>query len=85
MLLAPGAQWLATMVWRRHRLRVLRLTLAQVAERGRLDSEGDLSVDGTPIAVTYYRAGYAPTDYPTDVEWRARCAHHLHGLLSCLH
>ena len=30
-------------------------------------------MDGTSIAVTYYRAGYAPTDYPSETEWRARC------------
>lgn len=27
---------------------------------------------GREIAVVYYRAGYAPSDYPTDVEWNAR-------------
>ena len=83
-------QWLQTWVWRRHGLRTLRLTLAQIVERGRLDSEGggDLSVDGTTIAVTYFRAGYAPTDYPTEAEWRARrvCTHPLSltGVLHCV-
>ena len=24
------------------------------------------------VAVTYYRAGYAPTDYPSEAEWNAR-------------
>ena len=80
----PAAQWMATMVWRRHGLRVLRLTLAQVGERGRLGAEGDLVIDGTTIAVTYYRAGYAPTDYPTEAEWRARCAPQLPSICRCV-
>jgi glutathione synthetase len=33
------------------------------------------SLDGTEVAVVYFRAGYAPTDYPdgdNGIEWRAR-------------
>lgn len=25
-----------------------------------------------PISVAYYRAGYTPTDYPSEVEWQGR-------------
>ncbi|MFS7896568.1 putative acid--amino-acid ligase (peptide synthase) [Helianthus anomalus] len=28
--------------------------------------------DGETVAVIYFRAGYAPTDYPSDSEWKAR-------------
>lgn len=31
-----------------------------------------LSVDGHEIAVVYYRAGYAPSDYPTERHWTNR-------------
>lgn len=53
-------------------MRTLRLTLAQIAEHGSLDSDGRLRVDGAEVAVAYFRAGYSPNDYPTDVEWKAR-------------
>lgn len=51
-------------LWERHRLRTLRRTLAQLAEEGRLDGQGRLSIAGQPVAVVYFRAGYTPTDYP---------------------
>lgn len=53
-------------------MRALRCTLAQIAQQGALDASGNLSVDGQRIAVCYYRAGYSPTDYPSDTEWGAR-------------
>jgi hypothetical protein len=28
--------------------------------------------DGVSVAVTYFRAGYTPNDYPTQDEWQAR-------------
>ena len=68
-------QWLQYAIWERHKVRTVRRTLGQLAEQGSLDSSGNLSVQGQPIAVCYYRAGYAPTDYPSDAEWRARSAH----------
>jgi glutathione synthase len=56
------------------------MTLAQIAAYGRLGDANALYVrpDGTKdgeevlVSVTYFRAGYAPTDYPTEVEWNAR-------------
>lgn len=53
-------------------MRTVRLTLAQIVERGALDASGQLSVDDAEVAVTYFRAGYSPNDYPTDLEWKAR-------------
>lgn len=56
---------------------VVRLTLAQVAERGQLE-EGRLLVEleereeVVEVAVVYYRAGYTPDDYLTENEWEAR-------------
>ncbi len=65
-------QWLQHALWERHRVRSPRLTLAEIAERGSLDPSGNLTVDGQLVAVAYFRAGYAPTDYPSDTEWQAR-------------
>ncbi|MFS7957688.1 putative acid--amino-acid ligase (peptide synthase) [Helianthus anomalus] len=28
--------------------------------------------DGETVVVIYFRAGYAPTDYPSESEWKAR-------------
>ncbi|CAK0740272.1 hypothetical protein CVIRNUC_001238 [Coccomyxa viridis] len=65
-------QWLQYAMWERHKVRAVRRTLAQVAQQGSLDVGGALSVAGQRIAVCYYRAGYAPTDYPSEQEWSAR-------------
>jgi len=68
-------QWLQYAIWERQKVRTVRRTLAQIAKQGSLDSSGNLFIDGEQIAVCYYRAGYAPTDYPSEAEWDARNAH----------
>lgn len=55
-------------------MRTVRMTLAQIAEQGELSASGQLRVNGAEVAVAYFRAGYSPNDYPTDVEWKARLA-----------
>lgn len=76
-------------LWEKHHIPVVRLTLSQVYDcitfdesNGRLlynkNSGGTCSTTSTKeqeVAVVYYRAGYAPTDYPSGldgVEWSAR-------------
>eukprot|EP00940_MAST-03C_sp_MAST-3C-sp2_P000436 g436.t1 len=54
------------------RIRTLRRSLSEVAERGVLTPDGVLSIDGLRVAVAYYRAGYVPADYPSEKEWDAR-------------
>eukprot|EP00939_MAST-03C_sp_MAST-3C-sp1_P000435 g435.t1 len=54
------------------RIRTLRRSLREVYERGELAGDGKLTVDGIKVGVTYYRAGYVPTDYPSECEWDAR-------------
>lgn len=71
-------QWLQQAIWEQDRVRTVRCTLAEIAGRGSLDASGQLRVDDSVVAVAYYRAGYSPNDYPTDVEWRARCDTPLH-------
>ncbi|KAJ3318674.1 Glutathione synthetase [Blyttiomyces sp. JEL0837] len=57
----------------RHGVRLLRRTLAEINEHGSLHGdEKRLHIDGEEVAVVYFRAGYAPTDYPTAKEWTAR-------------
>ncbi|KAL6521776.1 Glutathione synthetase [Orobanche gracilis] len=50
----------------------IRKTLAEIDAQGELLSDGTLVVDGEVVAVAYFRAGYAPSDYPSESEWSAR-------------
>ncbi|KAL3652016.1 Glutathione synthetase [Castilleja foliolosa] len=50
----------------------IRRTLAEIAAQGEILPDGTLVVDGEAVSVVYFRAGYAPTDYPSESEWSAR-------------
>ncbi|KAG8649689.1 hypothetical protein MANES_08G123500v8 [Manihot esculenta] len=56
----------------KYNVKAIRKTLAEIDAEGELLSDGTLSVAGQAIAVIYFRSGYAPTDYPSEAEWRAR-------------
>ncbi|KAK4480438.1 hypothetical protein RD792_013511 [Penstemon davidsonii] len=58
--------------WTEYNNPSIRKTLAEIDEQGELLPDGTLVVDGEAVAVVYFRAGYAPTDYPSESEWRAR-------------
>lgn len=83
MVVQPGErnaydqQWIQLQLWERHKLRTLRLTLADMAALGQLQGEGGTMRlggphGGVPVCVFYFRAGYTPADYPTEAEWRGR-------------
>ena len=78
MIVQPGErnaydqQWLQHQLWTVHRVKTVRKTLRDVIEQGQLSSSRDLIVNGTLISVAYFRAGYTPTDYPSEKEWDAR-------------
>lgn len=61
-------------LWSDHRIPSIRMSLAKI--NSDFDStDGVLTVGKYEIALVYYRAGYAPTDYPggpDGVEWEAR-------------
>jgi glutathione synthetase len=66
-------------LWQNHRIPVMRLTLTAAHEQLALNEEtGALTIaadDDKEVAVVYFRAGYAPTDYmdgDDGVEWQAR-------------
>lgn len=67
-------QWLQTALWERHKIRTVRRTLADLNEQADISSSGKLSIQGKQVALVYFRAGYAPTDYPTGKEWLIRYA-----------
>lgn len=60
-------------LWKQHGIPVERHSLTKMTAR--VDEEGRLWVNDRLVAVVYYRAGYAPTDYPggdDGVEWKNR-------------
>lgn len=67
-------QWLQTALWVRHKIRTVRRTLAELHDQAEISSSGQLSLQSKSVALVYFRAGYAPTDYPSDKEWQIRCA-----------
>nr|BAP47507.1 glutathione synthetase [Gentiana triflora] len=64
--------WLCTVLKEIHQVKSIRKTLAEIEAEGELQADGTLVVGGEIIAVVYFRAGYAPTDYPSESEWKAR-------------
>ncbi|XP_078092979.1 glutathione synthetase [Mustelus asterias] len=58
-------------LWNKN-IRVLRRQTLDIYERGSLDAEKKLFVDGYEIAVAYFRTGYSPEDYHNDECWDAR-------------
>ncbi len=51
---------------------VIRKTLTEVADEGRLDENKRLFVGKDEVAVVYFRSGYHPDQYPSEKEWDAR-------------
>ncbi|CAN6356316.1 unnamed protein product [Urochloa humidicola] len=64
--------WLTKHLKELHGVTTIRKTLSQVEAEGQVLQDGTLLVDGKTVAVVYYRAGYTPNDYPSEVEWSAR-------------
>eukprot|EP00635_Sarcinochrysidales_sp_CCMP3193_P003000 CAMPEP_0118907692 /NCGR_PEP_ID=MMETSP1166-20130328/11018_1 /TAXON_ID=1104430 /ORGANISM="Chrysoreinhardia sp, Strain CCMP3193" /LENGTH=493 /DNA_ID=CAMNT_0006847063 /DNA_START=191 /DNA_END=1672 /DNA_ORIENTATION=+ len=59
-------------LWDDREVPMLRMTLAEIADRGTHKGE-TLVIDGTEeVSVVYFRAGYSPEDYPSEKEWSAR-------------
>ncbi|TYZ63207.1 hypothetical protein PybrP1_003045 [[Pythium] brassicae (nom. inval.)] len=71
---AIDQRWLEYNLWEHHSIKVLRKTLAEMDAHAVLrdDARRTLEVDGREVAVAYFRAGYTPSDYPSEREWRAR-------------
>jgi len=52
---------------------LIRLSLGEIFQKSRVDeSTGDLLINEQLVSVVYFRAGYSPDDYPTELEWDAR-------------
>ncbi|XP_052171362.1 glutathione synthetase, chloroplastic [Diospyros lotus] len=75
--------WLSTVLGERHNVTTIRKTLAEIDKQGERLPDGTLLVGGQAIAVIYFRAGYAPTDYPSESEWRARLLMEHSSAIKC--
>lgn len=55
-------------------IKFIRRSLDYIATHGRIDEtkSNALLVDGLEVAITYFRAGYTPQDYPSELEWDGR-------------
>ena len=66
---------LAETLWNEHGVSVTRATLAEIADEAAVDdstSDAFVSFRGVKHSLVYFRAGYAPSDYPSEKEWHAR-------------
>lgn len=59
-------------LWTNHKVHMKRLSLHEIDVQASVDGSGHLILGETHISVVYLRAGYTPTDYPSESEWRAR-------------
>ncbi|XP_024976343.1 glutathione synthetase, chloroplastic [Cynara cardunculus var. scolymus] len=75
--------WLSATLKEKYNITSIRKTLAEIDAQGKILSDGTLQVDGETVAVVYFRAGYAPTDYPSESEWRARLLMEESSAIKC--
>ncbi|KAF9999965.1 hypothetical protein BGZ80_005048 [Entomortierella chlamydospora] len=79
MVVQPGERnafdqrWIEYNLLKNHGVVLIRKTLAEIADQGRLDPKTKaLYIGDQEISVAYYRSAYATTDYPTEKEWDGR-------------
>jgi glutathione synthase len=79
MIVQPGEnnifdqRWIEQELFESYGVKLIRKNLAQVDESAVLKGDRNvLMIDGHEISVVYFRAGYAPTDYPSEKEWKGR-------------
>ncbi|KAL5203840.1 hypothetical protein ABZP36_008711 [Zizania latifolia] len=75
--------WLINHLKESHGVKTIRKTLAQVEAEGQILPDGTLVVDGQTVSVVYFRAGYSPNDYPSEVEWGARLLMEQSSAIKC--
>ena len=58
-------------LWVKYRIATVRKTLTEIHTDGKL-RQGHLVVDGKTVALSYYRAGYTPDDFPAQEAFKGR-------------
>mmetsp|Transcript_30150 Transcript_30150/g.37164 ORF Transcript_30150/g.37164 Transcript_30150/m.37164 type:complete len:494 (+) Transcript_30150:133-1614(+) len=76
-------RWLEYELFETHGIVTLRRTLAQVAETAVNKDDNTLCIDGHDIAVVYFRAGYTPDDYPSEIQWKGRKTLEFSSAIKC--
>ncbi|KAF5206216.1 Glutathione synthetase protein [Thalictrum thalictroides] len=64
--------WLCSILKEKYPFYLCAKTLAEIATEGKLQPDGTLLINDQLVAVIYFRAGYTPNDYPSELEWSAR-------------
>ncbi|KAJ3015171.1 hypothetical protein HKX48_004752 [Thoreauomyces humboldtii] len=79
MIVQPGERnafdqrWIEYRLFEDHKVPLIRCTLEEINDDATLEGSGkQLMMWGHEVAVVYYRAGYAPTDYLSKKDWDAR-------------
>lgn len=71
----------------RHGIRCVRRSFQELASLPAAPSPTDLtlstSTGAQTVSVVYYRAGYGPSDYPSDTEWQTRLKLELTTAIKC--
>ncbi|XP_031261587.1 glutathione synthetase, chloroplastic-like, partial [Pistacia vera] len=75
--------WLCSVLKEKYNVTTIRKTLAEIDMQGELLPDGTLLVGGQAVSVVYFRAGYAPTDYPSESEWSARLLMEQSSAIKC--
>uniref|UniRef100_A0A7C9D973 Glutathione synthetase n=1 Tax=Opuntia streptacantha TaxID=393608 RepID=A0A7C9D973_OPUST len=75
--------WLSAILREKHGVTSIRKTLAEIEAEAKLLPDGTLVLGEEAVAVVYFRAGYAPSDYPSDSEWRARLVMEQSSAVKC--
>lgn len=75
--------WITVALREMYGVTTIRKTMAEIEAEGELRPDGTLVVNGCPVAVAYFRAGYSPNDYPSEAEWRARLMIERSSAIKC--
>lgn len=89
MIVQPGERnmydqyWLSTKLHEKYGIFVIRRTLAEACNEGVLHPDGTFAIGKQTVALVYYRAGYDPKDYPSEIEWSARTLMERSNAIKC--
>lgn len=64
-------------------IKVIRKTLTDIYNHGKLGANKELIIDGTAATVVYFRAGYEPGHYHSQNEWDARLMVERSAAIKC--
>ncbi|KAI8988085.1 glutathione synthase [Mycotypha africana] len=66
-------RWIEYQLFESYGIPLIRYSFEDIANKATLDPNSKaLLIDGKEVAVTYFRAGYGPEDYPDQKAWDAR-------------